>query len=132
MSLISITRMSGQEFAIQIRGHKVTSDMSEGDGGQDQGPSPSELLVGALGACIAMMVQLYCDQHGYGDGVVSASVAYELADGPKLVGAITIDLEIPCDVPEDRMDAIRRIAKARPVHGTFDVPPIVDVEILSG
>jgi putative redox protein len=132
MSLISITRKSGLEFAIQVRGHRVTSDMSEGDGGQDQGPSPSELLVGSLGACIAMMVQRYCDQHGYRDGEVSASVVFELADGPKRVGAITIDLEIPRDVPEDRMDAIRRIAKACPVHGTFDVPPTVDVEILSG
>jgi len=132
MSLISVTRNSGLEFQVQVRGHQFKSDMSEGDGGRDGGPSPSELLVGSLGACIAMMVQLYCDRHGYNDGEVSASLTYELADNPKRVGAITVDLEIPKDVPDDKMDAIRRIAEACPIHGCFIKAPVMDLEILKG
>ena len=132
MSLISITRNSGLEFEIRVRGHQVKSDMSEGDGGLDGGLSPSELLVGSLGACIAMMVQLYCDRHGYTDGEVAASLTYELADDPKRVGAITVDLEIPKDVPEGKKDAIRRIAEACPIHGCFVKPPVMDLEILFG
>jgi putative redox protein len=132
MSLISITRKSGLEFAIKVRGHQLTSDMSEGDGGRDGGPSPSELLVGSLGACIAMMVQIYCDRHGYRNGDVSASMTYELADNPKRIGAITIDLEIPKDVPEDRKEAIRRVAEACVIHGSLNTPPVVDMEILIG
>jgi putative redox protein len=104
--------------------------MSMDDGGSDQGPSPSELLVGSLGACIVLMVQRYCDRHEYRDGDVSASLTYELADGPKRVGAITIDLEIPKDVPDDKLDVIRRIAEACPIHGTLTTPPAMDLEIL--
>jgi putative redox protein len=132
MSLISITRVAGLEFEIQVRAHNLSSDLSGEDGGGDLGPSPSELLVGSLGACIAIMVQRYCDRRGYTDGEVSASVAYELADDPKRIGAITIDLEIPKDVPEAEKDAIRRIAEACPVHGTLTHPPVLDLEILSG
>ena len=130
MSLISITRRSGLEFAVQLRNHEFTSDMSEADGGQDKGPSPSELLVGSLGVCIAMMAQLYCDRHGYKDGEVSASMTYELAADPIRIGAITIDLEIPKDVPDEKKAAIRRIAEACPVHRTFEHPPEIDLEIL--
>jgi len=132
MSLISISRVAGLEFEIQVRAHTLSTDMSVDDGGKDQGPSPSELLVGSLGACIAIMVQRYCDRHGYTDGEVSASLTYELADDPKRVGAVTIDLEIPKDVPEGKYDAIRRIAEACPIHGTLTNTPAMDLEILNG
>ena len=132
MSLISITRKAGLEFEIQVRAHQVSTDFSVDDGGEDKGPSPSEMLVGSLGACIAIMVQRYCDRHGYTDGEVSASLTYELADDPKRVGAITVDLEIPKDVPEAKYDAIRRVADACPIHGTLTNPPDVDLEIMSG
>ena len=130
MSLISITRRKGLEFAIAVRDHSLTSDMSESDGGQDGGPSPSELLAGSLGVCVAMMVQLYCDRHGYNDGEVSATLTYELAENPTRLGAVTIDLEIPRDVPEDRRDAIIRVAKTCPIHATLEQPPEIDLEIL--
>lgn len=130
MSLISITRKAGLEFEIQVRAHHFSSDMSQEDGGEDLGPSPSELLVGSLGACITMMVQRYCDRHGYVDGEVTASLTYELADEPKRIGAVTIDLEIPKDVPDDKKQAIRRIAEACPIHGTLTNPPAIDLEIL--
>jgi len=130
MSLISINRKDGLEFSIDLRAHSLSSDMSESDGGQDKGPSPSELLVGSLGACIAMMVQLYCDRHGYTDGEVSATMTYELADNPTRLGAITIDLEIPHDVPEDKRDVIIRVAEACPIHATLEQPPEIDLEII--
>jgi putative redox protein len=130
MSLISITRKSGLEFTISVRDHSLTSDMSESDGGRDGGMSPSELLAGSLGACIAMMVQLYCNRHGYRDGEVSATMTYELAENPTRLGAVTIDLEIPRDVPEDRREAVIRVAKACPIHATLEQPPEIDLEIL--
>lgn len=132
MSLISISRKAGLEFDIQVRAHSFSCDLSVEDGGGGLGPSPSELLVGSLGVCIAIMVQRYCDRHGYTDGEVSASMTYELADDPKRIGAITIDLEIPKDVPEGKHDAIRRIAEACPIHGTLLKPPVMDLEIFSG
>lgn len=129
MSLISITRRRGQDCEIQVRAHSVISDLSKDDGGSDQGPSPSELLVSSLGACIVMMVQRYCDRHEYRDGDVTANITYELADNPKRISAITIDLEIPNDVPEDKIAVIRRVAEACPIHGTLLNTPELDMEI---
>lgn len=130
MDLISISRKEGLEFAIRVRRHEVGSDFSEKGGGADRGPEPVELMVGALGACIGIMTQRYCDRHGYKDGEVSVSLTYEIADDPKRVSRITIDLEIPKDVPEERRVAIRRIAEKCPVHSTLSTPPEMDLEIL--
>ncbi len=130
MDLISVTREPGTKFAIRVRGHEVASDMSEADGGHGEGLEQVELLAGSLGACVAMIVQRYCDNHGYTEGRVEASLAIELADDPKRIGAIVIDLEIPKDVPENRMEAIKRLADLCPVHQTLANPPTVDIDIV--
>ncbi|NQU22137.1 MAG: OsmC family protein [Candidatus Nealsonbacteria bacterium] len=128
MDLISVTRRSGLEFGVRVRGHDFTVDMSVQDGGGDAGLSPAELTGGALGACVAMMVQSYCDRHGY-EGDVEVNLTLELADSPKRIGAIVVDVELPESVPEERKDAIRRMAEKCPIHETFRHPPRVDIEV---
>jgi putative redox protein len=130
MDLITVTHRAGLEFAIRVRGHEVTCDMSAREGGRDGGPSPVELLAGSLGACIAMMVRSYCQSHGYTDGEVAVSLTAELADDPKRVRSVVVDLEIPKDVPENRREVIRRVAQRCPVHETLTHPPEVDLDVM--
>ena len=129
MDLITVNRKDGLEFNIRVRGHDVTSDMSAQDGGRDQGPSPAELLAGSLGTCIAMMVQGYCRRHGY-DGDVGVSLTMELADKPKRIGRIVVDLELPDGIPEDKMETIKRVAQRCPIHETLKSPPGLDIEVV--
>lgn len=129
MDLIDITREEGLKFRIGVREHGVACDMSVADGGADAGPSPVELFAGSLGACVAMMVQGYCNRHGY-EGNVEVNLTLELADKPKRVGAVVIDVEVPDSVPEDKRDVIKRMAEKCPVHETLRDPPRVDIDIM--
>ena len=128
MDLITVTRENELKFNIRVRGHDVTADLSEKDGGKDRGPSPAELLAGSLGACIAMMVQGYCQRHGY-DGDAGVSLTMELADNPKRIGRIVVDLELPKGVPEDKKEAIKRVAERCPIHETLKSAPSVDIDV---
>ena len=130
MDLITVTHKGGSEFALRVRGHEVTCDMAAKDGGRDAGFSPVELLAGSLGACIAMMVQRYCESHGYTEGEVAASLTVEMADDPKRVRGVVVDLEVPRNVPEERMAAIRRLVECCPVHATLNRPPEVDLDVI--
>jgi uncharacterized OsmC-like protein len=130
MDLMTISRREGLAFDVRVRGHTVTSDMSPRDGGADAGLAPVELFAGSLGACIAMMVQRYCDSCGHGDGDVAVSMTIELADQPKRIGGIVVDVELPDGVPASRHEAIRRVAEQCVIHGTLQHPPHVDVDIL--
>ena len=129
MDLISITRKEDSAFSISVRGHEVLSDYSEKDGGHDRGLSPVELLAGSLGACIAMLVQNYCQRHGY-EGDVGVSMTVELADKPKRIGRIVIDLELPNGIPDDKKEIIRRLAQKCPIHETLKTPPGLDIEVV--
>ena len=130
MDLITVTRRRGLEFNIHVRGHDVSSDMSVHDGGEDASFSPSELFAGSLGACIAMMVQGYCDRHGYVDGDVGVSLTLEYADEPKRVGAVVVDIELPPSVPKEQWGVVRRIAERCTIHETLHHPPRVDIEVM--
>ena len=44
--------------------------------------------------------------------------------------SIVVDLELPKDVPEDRKEAIRRLAQRCVVHETLRNPPNVSVDIV--
>ena len=129
MDLMTVASEEGRGFTIRVRGHEVPCDYSEQDGGRDEGPSPVELLAGSLGACIGMMVETYCRRHGY-EGDIDVSLTIELADKPKRIGNIVVDLEVPQSVPEDRKQAIRRMAERCPIHTTLKSPPGIDIDVV--
>jgi putative redox protein len=130
MDLISVKSKSDGVFTIKVRDHQVDTEISAEKEGQDRGPNPTELLVGSLGGCIAIMVNSYCKTHGYTDGDVEVSLTYQLADKPAHVSSIVVDLEIPKDVPENRRNAIVKVAHLCPIHKTLANPPEIDIEII--
>lgn len=58
---------AGGPFAhnIQVRHHTVVCDEATDVGGEDRGPNPTELLLGALGACVAMTLKMYAGRKGW-------------------------------------------------------------------
>jgi len=79
-----------------------------------------------------MIVQRYCQSRGHADGQVAVNLTLELADNPKRVKSIVVDLEVPGDVPEDRKEAIRRVAEHCVVQETLKSPPDVDLDVVIG
>jgi putative redox protein len=129
MDLITVTREEGLRFSIRVRDHVMTTDMSISEGGKDGGPSPVEFMGVASGACLATMVQAYCDARGYSDGDVSVSLTLELVENPNRVGGFVLDVELPKDVPEGDKEKLKKMALRMPVPATLRGEPRVDIEM---
>jgi uncharacterized OsmC-like protein len=129
MDLITVTRGAGTAFEVRIRDRCVVCDMAPQDGGHGAGFTPAELVGAALGACIGIMVQGYCDACAPGAGDVEASLTVELADEPHRIGAFVVDVELPEGIPEVRKEAVRRVIEKCVIHETLRNPPEVDVDI---
>lgn len=55
--------------------HQLNADEPRDGGGDDTGPTPHELLLGALGACTSMTVKVYADRKGWPLRAVEVRVA---------------------------------------------------------
>lgn len=70
MSSIKVTLTDGLRATVQARDHVITFDEPIADGGTNAGPMPTEMLLGAIGACAAITAQLYARRKGWAlDGV---------------------------------------------------------------
>lgn len=65
MSPITVRTEQGYRTAIHIRNHIVIADELIQDGGTDTGPTPMEMLVGTVGACIAVTTKAYAQRKGW-------------------------------------------------------------------
>ena len=130
MDLITVTREQGLKFKVRVREHEFTTDMGTNEGGNGGGFAPVEILGAAAGACLATMVQAYCDSRGYTDGDVSVSLTLELVENPNRVAGLVLDVELPRDVPEGDREKLKKMALRMPVPATLRSEPRVDIEML--
>ncbi|HVU14219.1 MAG TPA: OsmC family protein [Phototrophicaceae bacterium] len=62
---------------IQIRNHTLIADEVVSDGGDDEGPTPLELMISTLGACIAVTTRAYAQRKNWPLKAISVDVAME-------------------------------------------------------
>jgi len=130
MDLITVTRDESLKFKVRVRDHVIMTDLALNEGGMDGGLAPVELLGAAAGACLATMVQAYCDSRGYGDGDVSVNLTMEMVDNPNRVAGLVMDVVLRRDVPEGDRDKLKKMALRMPVPATLRGEPRVDIEML--
>lgn len=130
MDLISLVHHQKKAFTISVRGHSIVTDMHPEDGGDDAGPNPTELFAASLASCIGMIAAEYCRNHDIPIDTLELSVVAQLADNPKRIQNVTIDLELPEGFPEKRKQAIRNAARTCVIYNTLLDPPEIDLEIV--
>jgi putative redox protein len=104
---------------IDIRGHQLLADEPPEHGGDDDGPSPQELLAASLASCTAVTMEMYAKRKGWDLGPVEVQCEYAPADRGcnttfKLV------MRLPSSCTQEQIDKLRIIAAKCPVHRTLD------------
>ena len=131
MDLITLKYQKGLRFAVEVRGHKFLVDMPKESKGEDQGPSPADLLASALGACMGMHMALYCRTAGLSCEGMEMNLVYNLIQEQdrKRIGAVTIDVNLPQSLGA-REAALLRAAQNCIVRNTLGKGPEIDIAII--
>jgi putative redox protein len=104
---------------VQIRGHRLTADEPRESGGDDDGPSPQELLAASLASCTAITMEMYARRKGWNVDGLAVDVDYTPAER----GCPTrfeMVLKLPRHLSEEQADKLRVIATRCPVHRTLE------------
>lgn len=131
MSTVNVHYLEGERLAIGIRDHLLTVDQPFSAGGEDVGPTPTELFVGSLAACVGHYAHSYLRRHHLPTAGLGVVADFELAEHPTRVGSIRLSLEIPHGVPVERRAALLAVASHCTVHNTLDQPPEVDITLVA-
>jgi putative redox protein len=108
-------RRAGYTHDVEVRGHSLVADETEADGGDDQGPRPTELLVAALASCTAITVEMYAGRKEWDLGEIEVEAAYSpVPRGEPQHFEVT--LKLPGGLTEDQTQRIKTIAGKCPVH----------------
>lgn len=119
------TSTAGYEAVVAVRGHKVTIDEPLSDGGTDAGPTPTELLLGALASCYTLALRWAAKRRAVplGDIQVAATGTYER------LRYTAIRLEVRADLPLEQADALLSDAR-RVCYVSNTLAGAVDIEVV--
>jgi putative redox protein len=104
---------------VKIRTHQLTADEPIDDGGNDDGPSPQELLAASLASCTAITMEMYAKRKGWDVAGLTVDVEYSPAER----GCPTrfeLVMKLPAHLTEDQVEKLQVIAAKCPVHRTLE------------
>lgn len=127
---IVVRHDGGMRFVAKARGHEIVTDQMERSGGTDSGATPLEALGAALGSCIALYVQQFCEVRNLPYEGMKVEVRQKNERNPSRIGKFAIRLVMPEELPEQYAAMIERVVQSCPVHNTLVAGAPVSVEIL--
>jgi putative redox protein len=118
---------------IDVRHHHLTTDEPVEHGGEDDGPSPQELLAASLASCTAVTIEMYAKRKGWELGPIEVEVEYTPAERG-CPTRFSLSLRLPSGLPDEQVERLRVIAAKCPVHRTLEGEVMFDdrIELLDG
>lgn len=118
---------SGITHDIEVRGHTFVADEPGSVGGDDLGPTPQELIAGALAACTAITLRMYGGRKGWDlDGLEVVADSRPGEDGA--CGPFVVTLRLPNGLSDEQVRRLRVLAGKCAVHRTLASPETCVIE----
>jgi putative redox protein len=97
--------------------HHFAADVPTDKGGMDTASTPHELLLGALGACTAITVEMYAKRKEWPLKGVSVKVTEEVieVDGKK-ASKFVREIDLEGNLTAEQIDGLKAIADKCPIH----------------
>ena len=104
---------------VDIRKHHLIADEPRDSGGDDDGPSPQELLAASLASCTAITMEMYARRKGWNVHGLAVDVEYTPAER----GCPTrfeLVMTMPAHLSDEQIERLQVIAAKCPVHRTLE------------
>lgn len=129
MSEVVVTSQKNLQNLVRYGvGHSFTTDEPPAAGGDDAGPDPYTLILGALGSCISMTVQLYARRKQWPVETVTVRLRHnrihakdcqDCKDKEGFIHRIERSVSVTGELSDEQHARLQEIAHKCPVHKTL-------------
>ncbi|MBK8551102.1 MAG: OsmC family protein [Ignavibacteria bacterium] len=125
---ISISNSDGFKTEIISRGHSLISDEPIESNGRDEGMTPYELLLSALGACKAITVRMYAQKKDIPLKNILINLSHKKIHSDDCldyenkeckIDDIEVEIELTGDLNDEQRKRLIEISEMCPVHKTL-------------
>ncbi len=130
MATVTAQLRAGMRTTLQTRQFTWLADEPTAAGGTDEGPTPYEILVGSLAACVAITLRWWADRHDVAldavdvvsefDRVHSDDCAECESNGKALIDRIRTQVKIIGSFDDKQRARLEQIVGRCPVHKTLE------------
>jgi putative redox protein len=109
-------------------GQTITTDAPVDNHGRGGFFSPTDMVAGALAACVATLMGIYAQKHGLDIAGARVSVEKHMITEPRRIGRLPVTVDMPIDLDARHRTAIEATARHCPVHSSLH--PDIDSPIV--
>ncbi|HZP22541.1 MAG TPA: OsmC family protein [Terriglobales bacterium] len=126
---VQVEHLGALQFAIRARQHEIVSDQPVESNGYDEGMTPPELLLAALGSCAAYYAVDYLKRNRILPDGVNARVMAEKVKGPLRLDNFRVEVNVPGEIAPEHVKGLEEAVHRCLIHNTLLHPPKIDVAI---
>src|SRR5690606_35750399 len=129
MATITVTHVSGDKFRVGVREHELYVDQVQRDG-DEAGPTPTELFVASLAACVGHYAERFLRRHDLPRQGLRVDCDWKmLAATPARVGRVQLRVTPPVAVPAELRAPMQEAVEHCTVHNSLHAPPEVTISL---
>lgn len=116
-------------FRIKVRDHEIETDLPAEMGGEDNAPTPTELFIASIGACMGIYAASYMRTAKLNPEGLSLSLEWEYDRSRKKVQRIDAVITVPNQDLGERKEALLLAAEKCLLHNTLHECPEMTARI---
>jgi uncharacterized OsmC-like protein len=129
---INISYLGGVQFEAETRGHKLYCDQPAENHGFDEGMTPPELLLAAVGTCAGYYAAEYLNRHKLPAAALRVRVSAEKATNPARLARFAIVVETPGVEDPEQLEGVKRAVDKCLIKNTLLNTPEIAVTVAAG
>jgi len=128
---VTVEHLGAVQFEIKARQHSIASDQPAENGGFDEGMTPPELFLAALGSCAGFYVAQYLRKHKLANEGTQVRVTAEKLKNPARLDNFRIQVDPPVELDDEHRRGAEQAVHHCLIHNTLLHPPQIAIDVTS-
>ena len=127
---VTVEHLGSVQFEIRARGHFIASDQPIESGGFDEGMTPPEFLLAALGSCAGFYAAQYLRKHKLAmEGTRVRVTSEKVKDPVPRMTNFVVEVDSPVELTDKQREGVHEAVEHCLVHNTLLHAPKITLKI---